>query len=61
MAIFGPSAARSIYYVTTLNRRMPRGDAIMVGGDVVRRVYEFLDDQYLPTPLTPSKLRLNRR
>lgn len=42
MAIFGPSSPRNLYYVTTLNRGVLRGDPIMVGADEVRKVYEFL-------------------
>lgn len=44
MAIFGPSSPRNLYYVTTLNRAVFRGEPIMVGADEVRKVYEFLDD-----------------
>lgn len=44
MAIFGPSSLRNLYYVTTLDRGMLRGDPIMVGMDEVREVYEFLED-----------------
>ncbi len=44
MAIFGPSSSRNLYYVTTLERGVVRGDPILVGSDEVLQVFEFLDD-----------------
>lgn len=44
MAIFGPSSPRNLYYVTTLERGVLRGEPIMVGSDEVRQVFEFLAD-----------------
>lgn len=45
LAIFGPSSPRNVYYVTTYNRGVARGEPIMVGGGAVLGVYEFLTEE----------------